>query len=33
LAALRLLALLGAGGDGLGAPEPDVEGSVLQVRG
>src|SRR5437868_4341567 len=32
-AALRLLALLGAGGDGLGPPEPDAEGSVLQVRG
>ena len=32
-AALRVLALLGVGGDGLGAPEPDAEGSVLQVRG
>ena len=32
-AALRLLALLGAGGDGLGAPEPDAEGAVLEVRG
>ncbi len=31
-AALRLLALLEEGGDGLAAPEPDGEGSVLQVR-